>query len=179
MDDRPVPPHRGPRPPLPHPHPREDGWVSPSGKEEEGEGAEVGDGGASLRWLSTLMWLIGKSSITGTFASIFVFGAELFPTTLRTLGLGLCSVASKIGGVLAPYIRLAVPSPSPRPKPTIGLPCRAPCPRPCPPSSSAAPPSSPPSPPSPFRRPWGGSFPRTFLRSPSLFLSPSPLCVHC
>ncbi|XP_071818787.1 organic cation transporter protein-like isoform X2 [Apostichopus japonicus] len=48
--------------------------------------------------------MIGKSAISATFGIIFVFTAELFPTPLRGVMLGLCSMTSRIGGMVCPLI---------------------------------------------------------------------------
>lgn len=48
--------------------------------------------------------MIGKFAITASFANIYVHTAEIFPTPLRTLGIGSCSVAARAGGIVAPLI---------------------------------------------------------------------------
>lgn len=52
------------------------------------------------------MWLaiLGKCAISGSFALIYVYSVEIFPTVLRISGLGLCSVFARIGGMTAPYL---------------------------------------------------------------------------
>src|SRR5699024_6106409 len=59
------------------------------------------------------MWLaiLGKCNISGSFALIYVYAVEIFPTVLRISGLGLCSVFARIGGMSAPYL-LQLVSPS-------------------------------------------------------------------
>lgn len=52
--------------------------------------------------------LIGKSAFTMGFAGIYVYSLELFPTNLRSTGLGLCQLASKAAAIIAPYSRLLV-----------------------------------------------------------------------
>lgn len=47
--------------------------------------------------------LIGKCFITCAFAIIYVFTSELFPTSVRSTVLGLCSMWARIGGMLAPF----------------------------------------------------------------------------
>merc|ERR550517_2251075 len=46
--------------------------------------------------------LIAKFFITTVLATIYSYTAELFPTSSRSTAVGLCSTASKIGGVVAP-----------------------------------------------------------------------------
>uniref|UniRef100_A0AC35UG15 MFS domain-containing protein n=1 Tax=Rhabditophanes sp. KR3021 TaxID=114890 RepID=A0AC35UG15_9BILA len=57
-----------------------------------------------------IIWLIGKFCISCTFTSIFVYGSEIFPTSIRSVTLGGCEVAAKIGGILAPYSKLLSPA---------------------------------------------------------------------
>lgn len=37
---------------------------------------------------------------------VFVYAPELYPTTVRSIGMGLASMMARIGGVAAPYIIL-------------------------------------------------------------------------
>lgn len=39
---------------------------------------------------------------------IYVYGSEIFPTTMRNICLGLCAVIARFGGVIAPYVVLLV-----------------------------------------------------------------------
>ena len=48
--------------------------------------------------------LIGKVGAAGAFISIYVFSAELYPTTVRNAGIGASSCAARIGAMAAPYI---------------------------------------------------------------------------
>ncbi|XP_053468656.1 solute carrier family 22 member 13 isoform X2 [Ictalurus furcatus] len=50
--------------------------------------------------------MTGKFGITSSFAIIYIYTAELFPTVLRQTGIGLSSMLARIGGVLAPMINL-------------------------------------------------------------------------
>jgi len=47
---------------------------------------------------------IGKFLITGSFSMMFVYATELFPTVVRNVGVGSCSMFARVGGMLAPYI---------------------------------------------------------------------------
>eukprot|EP00930_Biecheleria_cincta_P096439 TRINITY_DN88292_c0_g1_i1.p1 TRINITY_DN88292_c0_g1~~TRINITY_DN88292_c0_g1_i1.p1 ORF type:complete len:524 (-),score=63.32 TRINITY_DN88292_c0_g1_i1:66-1406(-) len=47
---------------------------------------------------------VGKFGITASFAIIFVYAAELFPTVLRSLAMGACSTWARVGGVVAPAV---------------------------------------------------------------------------
>lgn len=48
--------------------------------------------------------IFGKVCISGSFALIYVYTAEIFPTVLRVSGLGICSISARFGGMLAPYL---------------------------------------------------------------------------
>ncbi|KAK8399036.1 hypothetical protein O3P69_004252 [Scylla paramamosain] len=47
--------------------------------------------------------LLGKCFITSSFGVIYVFTPEMFPTSVRSTILGLCSTFSRIGSMLAPF----------------------------------------------------------------------------
>ncbi|OWF37778.1 organic cation transporter protein-like [Mizuhopecten yessoensis] len=58
----------------------------------------------SLQVLVIVFAMIGKSGISGGWAAIQVSSAENFPTIVRNLGIGVCSMAARIGGIVAPQI---------------------------------------------------------------------------
>ena len=51
-----------------------------------------------------LLTMIGKAAITYSYALIYLYTPELYPTVVRGAGLGLATMMSRIGGVLAPLI---------------------------------------------------------------------------
>ena len=51
-------------------------------------------------------FLTGKMGASGAFAIIYVYTAEMYPTVVRGTALGLCSLAGRIGGVIAPLVRI-------------------------------------------------------------------------
>ncbi|XP_049597909.1 organic cation/carnitine transporter 2-like isoform X2 [Syngnathus scovelli] len=59
---------------------------------------------ADTHWLAMTLEMLGKFSLTAAFAHIYAYTAELYPTVLRNMGMGSCSMASRIGSILAPYI---------------------------------------------------------------------------
>lgn len=61
-----------------------------------------------MQHLITALWLVGKFAISSSFVGVWLFGAEIFPTTIRTTGLGICNIASRIGGILAPFSKSMV-----------------------------------------------------------------------
>ena len=55
-----------------------------------------------------ILAMLGKFCISASYAIIYVFSAELFPTVVRTIGVGSGSFCARIGGILAPQIGLLV-----------------------------------------------------------------------
>ena len=50
------------------------------------------------------MFLIGKGAISGALAVVYVFTAELFPTSVRGAAVGTCSTFGRLGAVITPWI---------------------------------------------------------------------------
>jgi len=48
--------------------------------------------------------MIGKAAITYSYALIYLFTPEIYPTLIRGAGLGIGTMMSRIGGVCAPLI---------------------------------------------------------------------------
>jgi hypothetical protein len=51
--------------------------------------------------------MIGRFGIAGSFNMIYLYTTELFPTIVRSACLGTCSLAARVGGIIAPGIILA------------------------------------------------------------------------
>ena len=47
---------------------------------------------------------LGKFMITASFAMVYQYSTEVFPTVVRNAGLGSCSFFSRIGSIIAPFI---------------------------------------------------------------------------
>ena len=50
--------------------------------------------------------LIGRFFISASFAVLYVYSAELFPTVVRNVGMGISSFSARLGGMVAPFIVL-------------------------------------------------------------------------
>lgn len=59
-------------------------------------------------WLTILLAMVGKISITVSYGTVYIFSAEQFPTVVRNAGLGASSTFARLGSILAPYINLMV-----------------------------------------------------------------------
>ena len=46
--------------------------------------------------------IAGKLAAAGVFNGVYVYAAELFPTSVRAAGLGFCNIFARVGGILAP-----------------------------------------------------------------------------
>ncbi|XP_054158700.1 organic cation transporter protein-like [Oppia nitens] len=56
-------------------------------------------------WPRVTIAMIGKSFITSSFSVIYVYAAEVYPTVVRQVGVGSCSVAARVGSMLAPFVK--------------------------------------------------------------------------
>uniref|UniRef100_A0A8C3S405 Major facilitator superfamily (MFS) profile domain-containing protein n=1 Tax=Chelydra serpentina TaxID=8475 RepID=A0A8C3S405_CHESE len=56
-----------------------------------------------LHVVSIILVMLGKFGITSSFAMVYVYTAELYPTVVRNMGVGASSMASRLGSILSPY----------------------------------------------------------------------------
>ncbi|EDW43466.1 organic cation transporter protein [Drosophila sechellia] len=61
---------------------------------------------SDMNWLIIACAMIGKLAITSSYGTIYIFSAEQFPTVVRNVGLGASSMVARVGGILAPYLKL-------------------------------------------------------------------------
>ncbi|KAF6082970.1 solute carrier family 22 member 4 [Phyllostomus discolor] len=58
---------------------------------------------ADYYFLSISLAMLGKFGITSAFSMLYVFTAELYPTLVRNMAVGVTSMASRVGSIIAPY----------------------------------------------------------------------------
>ena len=51
---------------------------------------------------------MGKAAVVSCFCTIFIYSNEIFPTVIRTVGVGACAFFGRVGSLLAPQLLLAV-----------------------------------------------------------------------
>ena len=52
--------------------------------------------------------MIGKVGISASYNVMYLYTSEIFPTEIRSFGLGICDFAGYVAYVVAPYSRLSV-----------------------------------------------------------------------
>ncbi|XP_023325051.1 organic cation transporter protein [Eurytemora carolleeae] len=57
--------------------------------------------GSGLQGLEIFLSLLGKFGAAASFAIVYVYTAELFPTVIRSQAVGTCSLVARIGGITA------------------------------------------------------------------------------
>ncbi|MEQ2233222.1 hypothetical protein ILYODFUR_019758 [Ilyodon furcidens] len=58
----------------------------------------------TLHYLALALEMIGKFGFTMAFTIVYIYTAEIYPTVLRNVGMGMCSSAARIGSITAPYV---------------------------------------------------------------------------
>lgn len=58
----------------------------------------------SQQWIVTVLAMIGKFGSAGLMGTSFLWMTELFPTSVRSTGLGVGSSCARVGALISPYI---------------------------------------------------------------------------
>ncbi|EFO92676.1 hypothetical protein CRE_16349 [Caenorhabditis remanei] len=56
------------------------------------------------RFTVTVLIFVARAFISGAFQCAYVYTPEVYPTTLRAVGLGTCSAMARIGAIVTPFI---------------------------------------------------------------------------
>ncbi|XP_078663819.1 organic cation transporter protein-like [Branchiostoma floridae x Branchiostoma belcheri] len=71
--------------------------------------------------VSTGLTMVGKLGVSVTYGVFPVYSAEVFPTVVRNMGIGLASMIGRAGGILAPFVALLGEYWAPLPLLTFGI----------------------------------------------------------
>ncbi|XP_035665062.1 organic cation transporter protein-like [Branchiostoma floridae] len=72
-----------------------------------------------IRYIS----LLGRCAIGVAFNCLAVYSPEVFPTVVRTMGVGVANMWSRVGGILSPFVSLLADVWPPLPMITFGILC--------------------------------------------------------
>ncbi|KAA0188903.1 hypothetical protein HAZT_HAZT006270 [Hyalella azteca] len=67
-------------------------------------GPLVAASGDKTSWWFLALVLVGKMTVTAGFQVLYLYTSELYPTCIRTQGLGLTSMLGRLGAILSPVI---------------------------------------------------------------------------
>uniref|UniRef100_A0A7E4V393 MFS domain-containing protein n=1 Tax=Panagrellus redivivus TaxID=6233 RepID=A0A7E4V393_PANRE len=55
-------------------------------------------------WISLVQILVAKCAATAVYSTIYTYTPELFPTSVRTRAVGVCSLFARVGGILSSFM---------------------------------------------------------------------------
>ncbi|XP_067674282.1 organic cation transporter protein-like [Haliotis asinina] len=61
-------------------------------------------GAGGLTWLTITLALVGRAFVSASFAIVWLYTSELFPTVIRNSTMSVANVCGRLGGVISPYI---------------------------------------------------------------------------
>lgn len=59
----------------------------------------------STLWLKITFAMVGKFLITASYAILYVYSAEIYPTVVRNVGVGSSSTIARFGAIIAPFVK--------------------------------------------------------------------------
>ncbi|XP_071479194.1 organic cation transporter protein-like [Diadema antillarum] len=65
--------------------------------------------------------MIGKCAVSGAVGIVYVYSAECFPTPVRSVGMGLCSMMARVGAIMSPLILILGDYYTPAPQIVFGV----------------------------------------------------------
>ncbi|NXS10436.1 S226A protein, partial [Neodrepanis coruscans] len=60
-----------------------------------------------LRTLRTALAVFGKGSLAASFNCVYLYTGELYPTVIRQTGMGLVNTMARLGGMVAPLVKMS------------------------------------------------------------------------
>lgn len=54
--------------------------------------------------VAVLLEMLGKFGVTSSFCVVYAVSSELFPTVIRNMAMGCCSMAARVGTIISPFI---------------------------------------------------------------------------
>jgi MFS transporter, OCT family, solute carrier family 22 (organic cation transporter), member 4/5 len=57
-----------------------------------------------IEWLVIMLTMVGKMCITASYGTIYLFSVEQFPTVIRNVALGCCSMSARFGATISPFL---------------------------------------------------------------------------
>lgn len=57
-----------------------------------------------LSWIAVALEMLGKFALTAGSNLMYVYIAEIYPTVLRNTAAGSCSILSRVGSTIAPFL---------------------------------------------------------------------------
>jgi len=76
-----------------------------------------------MHTLDTICAMVGKMAASAAFVTMYVYSTEVYPTVIRSLGLGGTSMMARIGGVVAPFLAQVMESNPVVPQSIFGISC--------------------------------------------------------
>ncbi|KAL7018302.1 hypothetical protein ACKWTF_010716 [Chironomus riparius] len=59
---------------------------------------------SDINWLVNTLTMLGKMSITASYGTMYLFSVEQFPTVIRNVALGCCSMSARVGATISPFL---------------------------------------------------------------------------
>ncbi len=63
---------------------------------------------SDTEWLVISIAMFGKFAITTSFSMAWAYSIEIYPTSIRSLGVNACSTAARVSGIASAYIGVLV-----------------------------------------------------------------------